>query len=153
MLIKIHKNVLINICVIVINFIKKKKKMYTHFQKRLLNVTNKNSTSLLHKAIPKKGYKMQQLHFYSGSGFATPSGIKVAIFGATSNMGYRIAANLAQTGVPMVFNHRGPLDFLTPAGDDPIFRRSNPYYTSPPYILGFDTHNFVSNSIIYILSF
>jgi len=91
----------------------------------------------------KKGYKMQQLHFYTGAGFGTPSGIKVCIFGATSNMGYKIAANLYQTGVPTVLCHRGPLDFLNPPGDDPIFTESNPYYTFPSFFEKFDTHNAV----------
>lgn len=120
--------------------------MYTHFQKNILNNLNlkKSKSPSPFLKITKRGIKMQQLHFYTGSGFGTPSGLKVCVFGATSNMGYRIAANLFQSGVPMVLCHRGPLDYLCPPGDDPVYTRSNPYYTSPPFFLGFDNINVVS---------
>jgi hypothetical protein len=91
----------------------------------------KNLNRNLFGHIPKKGYKMQQLHFYTGAGPSTPSGIKVCIFGSTSNMGSKIAADLLPKGCPMVFVHRNPLDVFCPVGDDTLFTKSNPYHTMP----------------------
>ena len=79
--------------------------------------------------IPKKGYKMQQLHFYTGSGAGTPSGLKACIFGATSSIGHRLAGFLTPNGIPTIFCHRNPLDVFMPVGMDTQFIRSNPYYT------------------------
>ena len=86
---------------------------------------------------------MQKLHFYTGAGYNTPSGIKVCIFGATSHVATKMATYFFTGGTPVVMCHRGPLDYLLP-GDDLQFTKSNPYYKMPPIIMGFDSHNFVT---------
>ena len=111
-----------------------------NFQRSLKGVSSNNN---LFKSLSKKGYKMTKLHMYTGSGFSTPSGIKACIFGSTANMGYKIAANFFNTGVPTVLVHRKPLDFLSPIGDDPLYTRSNPYATHKDFMFNFDTHNTV----------
>jgi len=88
---------------------------------------------------PKRGYKMTQLHFYTGSGPGTTSGIKACIFGSTASIGHKIAANLIPNGIPTVLVHRNPLDFFSPIGDDPLYSRSNPYHTQKEFVLNFDT--------------
>jgi len=110
--------------------------MYAKFLKTM----NRN----LFKNIPKKGYKMKQLHFYTGAGSSTPSGIKVCIFGSTSNMGAKIAGDLSPKGCPVVFVHRNPLDIFCPIGDDTLFTKSNPYHTYPDLVFNPDL---VSNVI------
>ena len=94
-------------------------KIFKNFNRNLLN------------NIPKKGYKMKQLHFYTGAGSSTPSGIKVCLFGSTSAIGSKISADLLSKGCPMVFVHRNPLDVFCPVGDDTLFTKSNPYHTMP----------------------
>jgi hypothetical protein len=91
----------------------------------------KNLNRNIFKNVPKKGFKMQQLHFYTGAGSSTPSGIKVCIFGSTSNMGSKISGDLSTKGCPVVFVHRNPLDVFCPIGDDPLYTKSNPYHTFP----------------------
>jgi hypothetical protein len=115
-----------------------------HAQKLFLNSAAKSEMGLF-KGMPKKGYKMTKLHFYSGSGPATLSGVKACIFGATANIGYKVAGTLMSSGVPTVMCHRHPLDYLNPTGDDPLYTRSNPYHSMKEFMFNFDTHKSVSN--------
>lgn len=108
--------------------------------------SSKNINKQFFKTIS-KGYKMQQLHFYTGAGPSTPSGIKACIFGANSNMGYRIASALLPNGIPTVLCHRNTLDVFCPIGDDPTYTKSNPYGTFPEFAINYDT---VSMVIYYI---
>jgi hypothetical protein len=97
------------------------------------------------KHIPKRGYKMTKLHFYTGAGFGTPSGIKACIFGATASIGRKVAAMLLPRGVPCVMAHRNPLDVFCPVGDDPVFSKSNPYHTTPDLFTDPDCVSTVKN--------
>jgi hypothetical protein len=117
--------------------------MYTQRVQAIKGQILKSKTNLLFKNISKKGYKMTKLHFYTGSGPATLSGIKVCIFGATANIGYKIASTLMTSGVPTVMCHRHPLDYFCPVGDDPVYQRSNPYGTMKEFMFAFDTHKSV----------
>ena len=123
--------------------------MYTRVQ-AIQGQVLKTKTNSLFKNISKKGYKMTKLHFYSGSGPGTISGIKACIFGATANIGYKIASTLMGAGVPTVMSHRHPLDYFCPIGDDPLYAKSNPYGTLKEFMFNFDTHKTVN---IYINNF
>lgn len=118
-------------------------------QRKFLNTTKVETKQIFNK-ISSKGYKMTKLHLYTGGGFSTPSGIKACIFGATSNMGYKIAANLFQMGVPQVLCHRHAMDVVCPTGDDPLYTKSNPYGTYKDYMFNFDLQNTV-NFILYFI--
>ena len=97
--------------------------------------------------VSKKGYKMTQLHFYTGAGGATPSGIKVCIFGATSSIGSTLAGFFTTKGCPTVMVHRNALDVTCPNSDDVLFSKSNPLGTyDTNYFLNFST-NYVRNVI------
>jgi len=85
-----------------------------------------------------KGYKMTQLHFNPEGNPATNTGIKVAIFGATSNLGPALAAHLVTKGNPCVMVHRNALDVISPMNHDLTFIRSNPYNSWTQYGLNFD---------------
>ena len=93
--------------------------------------------------ITKKGYKMTQLHFYTGAGGATPSGIKVSIFGATASIGSNMAGFFTTRGCPTVMVHRNALDVTCPTGDDVMFSKSNPYGTYDQSYLNYETINYV----------
>ena len=112
--------------------------------KNLKKITKLNSLN----NFPKRGYKMTKLHFYSGSGSSTLSGIKACIFGSTASIGHKIAANLIPNGIPTVLAHRNPLDFFCPIGDDPLYSRSNPYHTQKEFVLNFDTFKSLIKIII-----
>jgi len=110
-----------------------------HTKRQMLNSALKSNNSLF-KGLSKKGIKMTKLHFYSGSGPGTLSGVKACIFGATASIGYKIAGTLMNSGVPTVMCHRHPLDYLNPTGDDPLYSRSNPLGTWKEFMFAFDTH-------------
>ena len=93
--------------------------------------------------ISKKGYKMTQLHFYTGAGGATPSGIKVCIFGATASIGSNMAGFFTTKGCPTVMVHRNALDVTCPSGDDVLFSQSNPLGTYDQSYLHYETINYV----------
>ncbi len=107
-----------------------------------MNSFLKKGENLL-KHVPKKGFKMTKLHFYSGSGASSMSGIKACIFGATAGISNKIAYQLFASGTPTVLCHRNPMDVLSPVGDDPLYARSNPYHTLKEFVLNFDTHKSV----------
>lgn len=102
-----------------------------------LNLINKLNINNFQKTIS-KGYKMTQLHMYQGAGAGAPSGIKVCIFGATSNIANKISAMLAMKGTPLVFAHRNVLDVICPQGDDIVYTRSNPYHSFPEFVFHYD---------------
>jgi hypothetical protein len=112
-------------------------------QRKLLNNSKVVESKIL-SSITKRGYKMTKLHLYTGGGFSTPSGIKACIFGATSNVGYKIAHTLFQQGIPQVLCHRHAMDVFCPTGDDPLYTKSNPYGSFKDYMYNFDTHNTVT---------
>lgn len=85
-----------------------------------------------------KGYKMSQLHYYTGAGNGSSSGMKVCIFGSTSNLGLSMGNTFAPFGSPTVMVHRNALDVICPLGDDTVFTRSNPYHTFLPFFLHHD---------------
>jgi hypothetical protein len=87
----------------------------------------------------KRGYKMSQIHYYPGGGFATTTGIKICLFGANANMGSKIAGMFLPRGTPMVLCHRNVMDPFAPVGDDVLYTRSNPYYNMPEYFIQYDT--------------
>jgi len=89
----------------------------------------------------RKGYKMTNLHLYKGSGMSTRSGIKVSIIGATATNAGRLIDSFLQSGCPTVMAHRRPIDVYCPIGDDPLFTKSNPYYSMLPFILNMDIQN------------
>jgi hypothetical protein len=91
----------------------------------------------------KKGYKMTQLHFYTGAGGATPSGIKVCIFGATASLGSTMAGFFITKGCPTIMVHRNALDVTMPQADDVLFSKSNPMHTYDTSYLNFESTNFV----------
>jgi len=72
---------------------------------------------------------MTKLHISQGAGTGTPSGIKVCIFGATSNIATSIGGLLVTRGCPTVFVHRNALDPIMPDGLDPHTSKNNPFYT------------------------
>jgi len=86
----------------------------------------------------KKGYKMTQLHFYNENHSATPNGLKVCIFGGTSNLGPNIAAHLVTKGSPCLMVHRNALDVISPLGNDLTLIKSNPYRSWSPFILNYN---------------
>ena len=96
--------------------------------------------------ISQKGYKMTQLHFYTGAGGATSSGMKVCIFGATSGIGANLAGFFTTKGCPTVMVHRNALDVVCPTGDDVLFAQSNPYYTYLQSYLHYEMVNYVINN-------
>jgi hypothetical protein len=77
--------------------------------------------------LSSKGYKMTQLHFNPEGNPATNTGLKVCIFGGTSNLGPNLAAHLVTKGNPCVMVHRNALDIISPLNHDLTFIRSNPY--------------------------
>ncbi len=93
--------------------------------------------------VSNKGYKMTQLHFYTGAGGATPSGVKVCIFGSTASIGSTMAGFFTTRGCPTVMVHRNALDVTCPNNDDVLFSKSNPLGTYDPSYLHFETTNFV----------
>jgi hypothetical protein len=88
-----------------------------------------------------KGYKMTNLHFFPGTGMSSRSGIKVSIIGATAPIGGKIIDSFLLNGCPTVMAHRRPIDVFCPIGDDPMYTRSNPYYSPTPFVLNFDILN------------
>jgi hypothetical protein len=93
--------------------------------KQMINITN-------------KGYKMTQLHFYNNSHPASTTGIKVCIFGATSNMGPALAAHLVTKGSPCVMVHRNALDVISPLANDLTLIKSNPYRSWNQFIVDYN---------------
>ena len=92
----------------------------------------------------KKGMKMNQLHFYTGSGQNTPSGMKVCIFGATSSIGTQMASLFTPRGCPTIMVHRNALDIISPTGDDMLYNKSNPYSSYSLGYMQYDLQNDVN---------
>jgi hypothetical protein len=97
--------------------------------------------------LTKKGYKMTQLHFSNDSLAGTPTGLKVCIFGGTSNLGPNLAAHLVTKGSPCLMVHRNALDIISPMANDTTLIRSNPYRSWSPFVLNY---NLIPDVNIYI---
>lgn len=104
---------------------------------------NKVSNNFKHNiySYSKKNINMSKLHFFTGAGSGTPSGIKVCIFGATSSIGPTMAGLFTPRGCPTIMVHRGALDVITHNGDDVLFNRSNPYWSYFPSYMQYDMQN------------
>jgi len=88
--------------------------------------------------LSKKGYQMTQLHFSHGNNPATPNGLKICIFGGTSNLGPNLAAHLVTKGSPCLMVHRNALDVISPMANDLTLIKSNPYRSWSPFILNYN---------------
>lgn len=84
-----------------------------------------------------KGFKTQQLHYYTGGDITSNSGIKVCIFGGNSGMGPEIGARFMKLGTPVNFVHRHILEPEIPWSEIKLLKQSNPYHSNT---------NFVANS-------